>query len=327
MKIILALLLPVLVYIRPVTAHGYVGILGVDGKPYNGQEPTEDGQPTVASVIRRISTIDPVKGANNAFLNCGQNATAVSLVAPTNPGGALTFQWEAGGGEGWPHNTGPLMFYLANCGDTTCDQFDSTTAKWFKIGQIGLESDQVTWYQQNLKNGHAANITLPSNIKPGNYLVRHEIIALHLANEMGGAEFYPSCSQLNISGSGTGAPTSSELVSFPGAYNDNDPGIYVPSIFNGPISNYAFPGPAVASFVNSGGSSSSSSTTSGKLPSSTGTSTSSGTTSSGASTPTGTSSSGSSTSGKCRLQKQGAVTLYPRHFSRVMRRLLLGSSI
>jgi hypothetical protein len=45
---------------------------------------------------------------------------------------------------------GPLMFYLANCGDTTCDQFDATTAKWFKIGQVGLESDEVTWYQQNL---------------------------------------------------------------------------------------------------------------------------------------------------------------------------------
>ena len=141
------------------------------------------------------------------------------------------------------------MFYLANCGSTTCDQFDSTTAKWFKIGQIGLESDEVTWYQQNLsmfqcifivsvciltnpypENGHAANITLPSNIAPGNYIIRHEIIALHLANEMGGAEFYPSCSQLKISGTGTGVPASNELVSFPGAYSDTDPGIYVPQV-------------------------------------------------------------------------------------------------
>jgi hypothetical protein len=141
------------------------------------------------------------------------------------------------------------MFYLANCGSTTCDQFDSTTAKWFKIGQIGLESDEVTWYQQNLsmfqcifvvsvciptnpypENGYAANITLPSNIAPGNYIIRHEIIALHLANEMGGAEFYPSCSQLKISGTGTGVPASNELVSFPGAYSDTDPGIYVPQV-------------------------------------------------------------------------------------------------
>lgn len=79
-------------------------------------------------------------------------------------------------------------------------------------------------------SGATANVTLPSNIAPGNYIMRHEIIALHLANEKGGAEFYPSCSQLNITGSGTGAPTASELVSFPGAYSDTDPGIYVPAV-------------------------------------------------------------------------------------------------
>jgi hypothetical protein len=314
-----ALLLSLVVFFPYVEAHGYVSKLGVDGTPYTGQEPTEDGQPTDPSVVRRISTIDPVKGANNSFLNCGQNGTVASLVAPTNAGSALTFQWEAGGGEGWPHNTGPLMFYLANCGDTACDQFDSTTAKWFKIAQIGLESDEVTWYQQNLMNGQAANVTLPSNIAPGNYIVRHEIIALHLANEMGGAEFYPSCSQLNISGTGTGAPTPDELVSFPGAYSDDDPGIYVPDIFNGPISNYSFPGPPVASFVPSSASGSGSSTASGKSPSSTSTRTS-------GSTPTGVSSSDRSSSGKCRLTKQNAATLYPRHLSRVIRRLLGGSS-
>ncbi|KIM86522.1 glycoside hydrolase family 61 protein [Piloderma croceum F 1598] len=308
--------LQALVFTPYVSAHGYVSVLAVDGTPYKGQEPTEDGQPNVPSVVRRISTIDPVKGASNPFLNCGQNATAASLVAPTNPGSALTFQWEAGGGEGWPHNIGPLMFYLANCGDTTCDQFDATTAKWFKISQVGLESDEVTWYQQNLMDGHVANVTLPSNIAPGNYIIRHEIIALHLANEMGGAEFYPSCSQLNISGSGTGAPTSDELVSFPGAYKDDDPGIYVPAIFNGPISNYTYPGPAVASFAASGTSSSGSSPAGGTSPS----------TSTSSSKPTGVSSSNSSKSGKCQLQKQNTVALYPRHFSRAMRRLLFGSS-
>lgn len=79
-------------------------------------------------------------------------------------------------------------------------------------------------------NGEVANVTLPSNIAPGNYIIRHEIIALHLANTLGGAEFYPSCSQLSLSGSGKGAPTSDELVSLPGAYSDNDPGIYVPNV-------------------------------------------------------------------------------------------------
>jgi predicted carbohydrate-binding protein with CBM5 and CBM33 domain len=100
MKTISSLVLPLLVFASCVAAHGYVSILSVDGTQYNGQEPTEDGQPTNPSVVRRISTINPVKGANNPFVNCGQSASAASLVAPANPGSTLTFQWEAGGGEG-----------------------------------------------------------------------------------------------------------------------------------------------------------------------------------------------------------------------------------
>ena len=86
-----------------VLGHGYVSVLDVEGTSYasfNGDEPTEDGQATQPSVIRRISTIDPVKGASNPFLNCGQNATAAALVAPTQAGDALALHWEAGGGQG-----------------------------------------------------------------------------------------------------------------------------------------------------------------------------------------------------------------------------------
>jgi hypothetical protein len=95
-------------------------------------------------------------------------------------------------------------------------------------------------------------VTLPKNIAPGNYLVRQEVIALHTAISLGGAEFYPSCSQLKIGGSGTGKPQPDELVSFPGAYDDKDPGILVPDIFN-PGFKYEFPGPKIASFVTGGG--------------------------------------------------------------------------
>lgn len=101
MKATGALVATLLFFVPAVIGHGYVSILGVDGtSSFNGDEPTEDGQSTQPSAIRRISKIDPVKGASNPFVNCGQNATAATLVAPTNAGDSLTFQWEAGGGEG-----------------------------------------------------------------------------------------------------------------------------------------------------------------------------------------------------------------------------------
>jgi len=56
------ILLQALMFAPYVSAHGYVSVLAVDGTPNKGQEPTEDGQSNAPSVVRRISTIDPVKG-------------------------------------------------------------------------------------------------------------------------------------------------------------------------------------------------------------------------------------------------------------------------
>ena len=102
--------------------------------------------------------------------------------------------------------------------------------------------------------------TIPKCLEPGYYLVRHEIIALHAAYEYPGAQFYPGCHQLQVSGSGSTSP--SDLVAFPGAYNGDDPGItydvykgmktseaaesFVESIANGKLaSEYTIPGPAL----------------------------------------------------------------------------------
>ena len=46
----------------------------------------------------------------------------------------------------------------------------------------------------------------------------------------GGAQFYISCAQVSVSG-GSGSKSPSELVSFPGAYSPNDPGLLI-NIYN-----------------------------------------------------------------------------------------------
>lgn len=57
-----------------------------------------------------------------------------------------------------------------------------------------------------------------------------------------GAQFYLACSQINITGSGTGEP--GPLVSLPGAYKSNDPGILV-DLNSIQADAYTPPGPAV----------------------------------------------------------------------------------
>ena len=66
------------------------------------------------------------------------------------------------------------MTYMTSCGSTPCDQFDPTGAEWFKIDQAGRDLDGQ-WYQRAISNGRPFNLTLPQNLSPGGYLLRHEV--------------------------------------------------------------------------------------------------------------------------------------------------------
>ena len=72
-------------------------------------------------------------------------------------------------------------------------------------------------------DGEPLSVTLPSDLKAGNYLFRNEIIALHTATSEGGVEFYPACAQLSVGGTQNGTPNAT--VSIPGVYDGNEPGI------------------------------------------------------------------------------------------------------
>ena len=92
-----------------------------------------------------------------------------------------------------------------------------TGLQWFKIAEDGLESDGTWATDKMIANKGKVTFTVPSCIEDGQYLLRHEIISLQIAQSPGGAEFYPSCSQLKVGGSGNGTPD--KTVSFPGAYS------------------------------------------------------------------------------------------------------------
>lgn len=241
-----------------VAAHGYVASVKIDGTKYDGPYVGEDG----AYPIRPISTIDPMKGADYADLSCGTNSYAVSgdedkVYAQAQPGSDIEVSWMGGGGhQAWPHNVGPMLTYLARCDDDDCMNFDSKDAEWFKIDEVAMKKDGSEWEQADLMQEEPAKVTLPSNLAAGSYLLRHEIIALHIASDEGGAEFYAGCVQMKVGGSETGAPSDSDLVKFPGAYSDEDPGILV-NAFSLGKNDYQFPGPNVSDLSGSSSGSSS----------------------------------------------------------------------
>lgn len=78
---------------------------------------------------------------------------------------------------------------------------------WVKLAEDGY--DGSSWAVQKLiANKGKHDVTLPSTLADGDYLVRGEIIALHEADKafnvdpVRGAQFYMECIQITVSGGG-----------------------------------------------------------------------------------------------------------------------------
>jgi hypothetical protein len=118
-------------------------------------------------------------------------------------------------------HSGPVMNYLADCGGN-CSTFKGDTGTpWVKFDQMAYDTTKSPpWGSDFLaKQGAAWTVTLP-NLKPGEYLLRHEILGLHVAGTRMGAQFYPACVQIKVGGSGTKSLPAG--VGLPGAYNPDD---------------------------------------------------------------------------------------------------------
>ncbi|KAH6647294.1 glycosyl hydrolase family 61-domain-containing protein [Truncatella angustata] len=188
-------------------------------------------------------------------INCHINSEPGALTSSVAAGGTVDFQWTT-----WPHGIGPVLTYVAACGGD-CSAADKTTLEWVKIDESGYDSSTSTWAAQTLiDNNSTWTTTVPSTLAAGNYVFRHEIIALHGAGSADGAQNYPQCFNIAITGSGTDSPSGTLGTAL---YKEDDAGI----LFNpyAATIEYTIPGPALYT----GGSGSGSATTTKAAASST----------------------------------------------------------
>ena len=117
------------------------------------------------------------------------------------------------------------------------------SAVWFKVHHAGRVGTSNVWASSPLEVDatRTYTYTIPSCLAAGSYIVRHEVLGLHAAFELNKAQFYPSCHQIKITGSGTSTGPASK-VAFPGAYKNTDPGILYDMY---KATTYTIPGPAV----------------------------------------------------------------------------------
>ncbi|PVG03014.1 glycoside hydrolase family 61 protein [Serendipita vermifera] len=194
--------------------------------------------------VRLPASNSPVTSVTSNDLACNAGAASSSGLCSVKPGDRVTVEMHQQPGQrscaneaiGGNHR-GPVIVYMAKVSDAKTAV--GSSANWFKVSEMGLASNNpIYWADQVLnKNCGHYTFTVPS-IPAGNYLLRAEVIALHVASGVGGAQFYMSCFQLNVTGSGSGSPGT---VKIPGAYGASDPGILI-NIYTSP-SSYIIPGP------------------------------------------------------------------------------------
>ncbi|KAI0346656.1 hypothetical protein BDW22DRAFT_790232 [Trametopsis cervina] len=196
--------------------------------------------------VRLPQSNSPVTSVTTNDIACNANAHAASGLCSVNPGDSVTVEMHQQPGDrscanqaiGGDH-FGPINIYLAKVPDATSAV--GYQQSWFKINEMGLPSSNPDYWATEVLNDNCGHytFTIPSGIAPGNYLLRAEVIALHVASSPGGAQFYMSCFQLSVGGSGSVSPAG---VKFPGAYSASDPGILI-NIYT-QLNSYPIPGPS-----------------------------------------------------------------------------------
>jgi cellulase len=138
------------------------------------------------------------------------------------------------------------MLYAYKCPGPANECKPSADDKgWALIDAAGydVQRNGELWVQERFFNGESVPAPVPAGMPDGDYLFRHEIVALHRIP----CEFYVSCTQVRIVGGASAnmslADAGAELVSFPGGYSGSEPGVTA-NVFGGVNKDtYQFPGP------------------------------------------------------------------------------------
>ncbi|KAF5366900.1 hypothetical protein D9757_011392 [Collybiopsis confluens] len=197
-----------------------------------------------------------------------------------NKPGTGNVDW-ASGEFPWVHAMGTVATYIAPCSNGDCTTFDASQASWVKLQMDGLDMSQSIssnlrstmagkpepytpsgaglWGMAKfVEDGSQATVTIPAGLKNGQYLVRHELMAVHNPLKSGdstsGPQVYNGCIQFEVIGGGN--------VELPEGTKAGS--LYAPNgdfakynVYSNNGAGFTNPGPAVWDQVSSGASSSS----------------------------------------------------------------------
>ncbi|KAF2430156.1 hypothetical protein EJ08DRAFT_649946 [Tothia fuscella] len=222
-------------------AHGHVNKYTLNGKTVTGgvngglnRNPKPDTAAWLADNIDNGFVIDPT----SPDIVCHKGGIPGTGSVTVAAGDTISLTWDQ-----WPQShAGPVIDYLAPvAGDFAA--VSKASLGFTKIAESGLNNGKWAGSDVLIANGLTWPVTIPTSVAPGNYILRHEILALHEGNRQGGTQFYPQCINIVVTGSGinalAGGTPATQL------YKANDPGVLF-DIYNKPTS-YPIPGPPLMS--------------------------------------------------------------------------------
>ncbi|KAH9905483.1 endoglucanase-4 [Xylariomycetidae sp. FL2044] len=226
-----------------VSGHGFVSGVTVNGAWTAGSDPVwyyyaAGTAPATAgwdSLNQDLGFIEPAK-FGTSDIACHKSATVGKNFINVNAGDTIKFYWNT-----WPDShKGPILNYIAPYNT------NAATLQWSKISQSSFVSGTTWATDQLISSNFTSTTTIPRNLKAGNYVIRHEIIALHGATKNNGAQAYPQCFNLKVGGSGSVSPSGGTTGT--SLYKRNDAGI----MFNvyGSSTSYPYPGPSLWTAAN-----------------------------------------------------------------------------
>lgn len=228
-----------LAFASTASAHATMFSVSVNGKDQG------DGR---NKYIRSPTSNNPVRDLRSPNLVCNDRGnTEVPGFVKASAGDKLTFRWyhynpNDPGDILDPSHKGAILTYIA-----PYTRHSVASPIWTKIAEQGFEKGEWATTKM-IANGGKVDFALPKSLAPGKYLIRQELLALHMADFRGdthpgrGAESYPSCVQVEV-GEGPGEAIPDQDFDFNRGYKYDDPGLF----FNIhiPFGKYTPPGPRV----------------------------------------------------------------------------------
>ncbi|KAF1945484.1 hypothetical protein EJ02DRAFT_441862 [Clathrospora elynae] len=205
-----------------------------------------------STCARLPNSNSPVTSVTSNDIRCNANQGAAASKCSVAAGDTVTVEMHQQNGDrscsteaiGGAHY-GPVLVYMSKVADAATADGSSSFFKIFQDtwakNSAGSDGSDDFWGTKDLNtNCGKMDVKIPTDLAAGDYLLRAEAIALHAASGLNGAQFYMTCYQITVTGSGSNSPAG---VSFPGAYKATDPGIEINIYQN--LASYAAPGPAV----------------------------------------------------------------------------------